>query len=565
MSPEPAAAAPAAASTPATDGKPVEGKGADGKPVEGKAADGKAAEPAPKPTIVIEDKKRLSESLIWKLQRAFYASQGPAAWKPNGVPFYITSNPHIARCYSRVFAGALRDLLPVLQPGEPVYFVELAAGSGQFSYLHLKNLLRIKAALPELRDVPIRYVMTDFAQRNLDAWQKNQRLRELVDQGVLDFALFDMERDSQIQLVNAKQTITKGSCKNPLLAIANYAFDTTVQDAFFVKDGVLSEAVASVLSTQAEKDLADAAILGRSALRFDSSAMKGDRYDDPALNRVLERYARRLNNTCFLLPIGALHGIRTLRAWSGGRLFLLSADKAVSYEEDLLSRGDAGFAFHGGSVSMTVNFHALGAYFEEVGGAAMQSLPRSARLHVCGLASGVPDLPEARLAFDETMSGFGPAAYVKLVSDLRKEWKEPTLEAVAALLRLCFWDQEILIGFREALKKHLPAANDSMKLEILSALRHSYDNFYPMQYDLPFDLAGYCMMMKEPREALFYLQQSLQLYGEHFLTHFRAGLAHGLLGEMQEGIARLDKALALNPNHTSSREMKIRYEARLAP
>jgi tetratricopeptide (TPR) repeat protein len=180
------------------------------------------------------------------------------------------------------------------------------------------------------------------------------------------------------------------------------------------------------------------------------------------------------------------------------------------------------------------------------------------------MASGLPELAEARLAFEETMSWFGPAAYVKLVSDLRKEWKEPTLEGIAALLRMCYWDQEILIGFRESLKKHLPTASDATKLELLAGLRQCWDNFYPMQYDLPFDLAGYCMMMKEPREALFYLQHSLALYGEHYLTHFRAGLAHGMLGETKEAVVRLEKALALNPNHTSSREMKIRFEARLA-
>lgn len=517
----------------------------------------------PQPNVVIEDDKRLSESLIWTLQRAFYAAQGPAAWKPNGVPFYITSNPHIARCYARVFLGALRDLVPDLEPGEPLYVIELAAGSGLFSYRHLKALLRMQAALPALKDVPLRYVMTDFAQSNLDAWLKNKRLAELAEQGVLDFALFDMERDRELHLVRSKRTIAKGSCANPLLAVANYGFDTTVQDAFFVKDGVLSDATASVLSTQAENDLGDPSILGRARLRFAPRAIAGDRYDDPGLNRVLDRYRRRLNNTCFLLPVGALHAIRTLREWSGGRLLLLCADKAFSCEEDLLSREEAGFTFHGGSVSMTVNFHALGAYFEEVGGAAWQSLPRSQKLHVCALASGLADLPEARHEFEETINSFGPAAYVKILQDLRKDWKEPTLEALAALLRLCAWDQEILVSWREPIKAQLAAAPDSLKLELVSALRHVWDNFFPMQQDMAFELAGFCLIMKEPREALFYCQESLRLYGEHHMTHFRAGLAHGLLAEMPEAVACMDKALALNPGHASAREMKIRFEARL--
>jgi hypothetical protein len=542
--------------------KPADGKAAEAKPAETKA-EAKKADDKPLPTVVIEDKKRLSQSLIWKLQRGFYASQGPAAWKPNGVPFYITSNPHIARCYARLFLGALRDLAPTLDPQEPVYIIELAAGSGQFSYLFLKNLLRMKAELPALKDIPLRHVMTDFAESNLAAWQRHKRLAELTEAGVLDFALFDYERDHELRLVRAQHKLDKGSCRNPVFAIANYAFDTTVQDAFFVKDGVLSEAATSVLSTQEEKDPQDPAVLARAGLKFEPRPMKSPYYDDAQLNRVLERYSQRLNNTCFLLPIGALNAIRTLRDLSGGKLLLISADKAFSQEEELLSRDEAGLTFHGGSVSMTVNFHSLGAYFEEGGGAAWHSRGRHDRLHVCGLAAGLPDLPETRLAFTETMNMFGPAPYVRLVQDLRKEWKEPTLESILALLRLSGWDHEILLGFRESLKKHLPAANDAMKWEMLSALKQVWENFYPMQQDLAFDLAGFCLMMKEPRDALFYCNESLRLYGEHHLTHFRAGLALGLLGDMKPAIESMDKALALKPDHVAAREMKIRYEARL--
>ena len=144
------------AKTDAAGDKPPKTDAAGDKPPEAKAADGKASktgagEDKPVPTVVIEDKKRLSQSLIWKLQRAFYASAGPLAWKPSGVPFYITSNPHIAQCYARVFSGALRDLVSVIDPKEPVYIIELAAGSGQFSYLFLKSLLRMKAGAARAR------------------------------------------------------------------------------------------------------------------------------------------------------------------------------------------------------------------------------------------------------------------------------------------------------------------------------------------------------------------------------------------------------------------------------
>ncbi len=59
---------------------------------------------------ILEEGVKLSDSLIWHLQNVSYAEAGPEAWT-KGVPFYITSNPYIARAYAQVFLGFLRDCL----------------------------------------------------------------------------------------------------------------------------------------------------------------------------------------------------------------------------------------------------------------------------------------------------------------------------------------------------------------------------------------------------------------------------------------------------------------------
>ena len=82
-----------------------------------------ATESKPQPNVVIEDGKRLSESLIWTLQRAFYAAQGPAAWKakkeegtqrydaPSGDAYFLLDVGHTARpmsgeeCRAKILAG----------------------------------------------------------------------------------------------------------------------------------------------------------------------------------------------------------------------------------------------------------------------------------------------------------------------------------------------------------------------------------------------------------------------------------------------------------------------------
>ena len=70
-------------------------------------AEGKRAE-APE-QIVLEKGVRLSKSILWGLQTAAYCQFGPDAWSSKEVPFYITSNPYIARQYAYVVLGYLRD------------------------------------------------------------------------------------------------------------------------------------------------------------------------------------------------------------------------------------------------------------------------------------------------------------------------------------------------------------------------------------------------------------------------------------------------------------------------
>jgi tetratricopeptide (TPR) repeat protein len=525
-----------------------------------------SAKEAAAPSYVLEDKKRLSESLLWALQRAFYASTGPGAWKPKGVPFYVTSNPYIAKAYARIVVGFLRDLVGsgALHREHPLHVVELAAGSGKFSYLFLRALRELLGALPVLEGVRLRYVMTDFADRNLAAWQRNSRLIELAEEGVLDFAVLDIERDRQVRLVRSGETLAKGALKNPLVSLANYAFDTTVHDAFFVKQGVLHEGRAALVSSQQENDPNDPAVLERASLRFEPVPVQGSYYDDPLLNRVLDRYRQRLGDTSFLIPIGALRGIRTLREWADGRLLLLCGDKGVSYEEDLLGRADPRFEFHGGSVSMMVNLNALGTYFEELGGGVLHGPHRDNRLRISALLSGIGAVPETRLAFREATDGLTPSQYPYLMMDLRKDYANPSFETIMAFLRLSEWDPEVLSSWREALTQHLGSAGEGQKAEMLRAMRRLLDNFYPMQRNLALELAGICLAMREGREALHYCRESLRLFGDHHVTWFSCGVAHTLLGEDADAVRCLQKVLSLEPSNGGARELLIRMEAKLA-
>ncbi len=75
----------------------------------------------------LESNVPLSRSMVWPLQRTFYADQGIAAWTQSRVPQSVTTSPNIAGAYARIALGFVRDMHAVLDPSQPVYLVELGA------------------------------------------------------------------------------------------------------------------------------------------------------------------------------------------------------------------------------------------------------------------------------------------------------------------------------------------------------------------------------------------------------------------------------------------------------
>src|SRR5215831_9488326 len=57
----------------------------------------------------LEQRQRLSRSMIWQLQRNFFDRQGIEAWRADGVPYHITSNPFIADAYAGIVICFFRD------------------------------------------------------------------------------------------------------------------------------------------------------------------------------------------------------------------------------------------------------------------------------------------------------------------------------------------------------------------------------------------------------------------------------------------------------------------------
>lgn len=60
--------------------------------------------------VVLGSAQKLQDSVLWRLQDAFYEAMGARSWSEAVVPNFVTSNSHIARSYAAVIIGLANDL-----------------------------------------------------------------------------------------------------------------------------------------------------------------------------------------------------------------------------------------------------------------------------------------------------------------------------------------------------------------------------------------------------------------------------------------------------------------------
>ena len=128
----------------------------------------------------IEPYVPLSQSVVWDIQKRFYASAGPRAWSTHTVPHYVTGNAKVAASYARVLIGFLEDALALgqdhplgrIDPDRPINVVELGSGGGRLGFLLARELdeLTTRLGLPAFR-----MILTDFNQANVDGFSSLPR------------------------------------------------------------------------------------------------------------------------------------------------------------------------------------------------------------------------------------------------------------------------------------------------------------------------------------------------------------------------------------------------------
>ena len=516
----------------------------------------------------LETNERLSRSLLWRLQQNYFERNGIEAWRSGAVPHHITSSPFIADAYARVVLGFLRDWSASLDRSQPVHIIELGSGSGRFAYSFLKKFLNLQRS-SVLKDIPVKYVMTDFTESNLEHWRTHPSLLPLFKEGSLDIARFDLESDVQLELLNSSQILSSATLRNPLIVISNYVFDSTPQDAFVTaEEESLFELLITLNSPQVELDTADPDILSRVQISANENPINGNYYEDPAWNRILLEYKQRLTGTAFLFPTAALQCIQNLHRLSGGRMLLLSGDQGYSRDDALkLETGIPTFVFHG-SFSMMVDYQIIGEYCRDLGARVLHPSRPAEHLNISAFMFGaVPgDFVETRQAYAEAIEKFGPDDFFTLKEGLTHTYDVLTLDEILAFLRLSCFDYKRFCQCLPALKKQLPEMTGPQKQQLHEAIVKVWDCYLPIgeESDLAFDLGTLLLEMEFYAEAVDFLQRSVDLYGLAPGTAYNLAVCYYSLGQMDHALDHVDQSLSLDREFVEARTLRTELESVLS-
>lgn len=505
--------------------------------------------------VILQKATPLAKSKLWDIQRTFFENQGINAWD-HKVPFYITNNLYIANAYANICVRFMQDCIKKgkYNCNEPFYILELGAGCGRFSFYTLKRLLELQQILA-LDTVKFVYVMSDFAQKNVHSWSQHPLFQTYLQRGVLDFAIYNAEQNQQLQLLRAGKALEtsfiRAENNNPLIAIANYFFDTISHDVFQIVRGKLQAGLIKLLIKR--DNLKDSLPIKLETIQteFSYRNIPSNYYTDAEFNALLAYYHKHYTSLRFLLPTGSLWCIKQLQKIARGQLLLITTDKGYTDNYAQHSQLEPNIALHA-SFSMMVNFHAISQYFKQGNGDYYYPLVEQGIVSAAFVSGDkFNTLPETRHALSANFENLGPGNLFSLTNYVMNTQATCDLETILTNLYISHWDPELFNACGKAILEKLSNCDSGLRHRLLEALPKIAANYYPLSgnEDTLFNIGYLLQVLGNHAEALIYYLQSYNYSKKNADLCHNIGICYFNLHHYEQAKNYFQKALVINPDN----------------
>ena len=505
----------------------------------------------------VESFKLFSESAIWQLNRDFYQEIGIEAWSSGLVPHQMTSSSMVGKTYAELILGFLKDVATKGNTTETVYILELGAGHGRLAF-HILQHLQKMVSLLKTKLPPYCYVLSDIVEKNLLFFKKHPQLQTYFQQGILDYAYFDAIGSKTIELQYSKKTIYPKDLTQPIVAIANYFFDSIPNDLFLVQNQEVAVCSVSLKSMDNPAVESPQKMLTNLRLTYKKTPLEKPFYLDVILNDILEEYRKTINNSHIFFPQKGLQCLNNLIDFSDKGLMLISMDKGFHRLSHIDHKKEPDVVTHG-SFSLWVNYHAFGRFCHKKGGKTL--FPAYSTFHLqigCLLFLDENDsYTHTNVAYQQSVNDFGPDDFNSLKKMAYRNISNLLFVDLIAFLRLSAYDANVFLRILPQLKKAAQSItfNDRNRLEqTLHKVWSFYFNIHETD-DLAYELGCFFYDLGFYQAALDYFQYSVDIYGQKGDIYYNKILCFYQLRQDNLFSKTLKEAKETFPNNTDFKQL----------
>lgn len=514
----------------------------------------------------IEKEAPFAKSKIWDIQREYYADSGVSAWNTKGhlVPHYVSNNPSVANAYAEIALGFFRDR-HLHQPDnqDTIYLLEVGGGSGRFAFHFIKQFSELHQQtggdLP-----PFCYVVSDLSPHNVTYWKEHPRFKPYVEKGQIDFAQFDATSNAPIQLEISGKSLSVGSLSQPLILIANYFFDSIEHEFLYFKNGRVYELLATTTSGVHPKRADISELIASVDIKYTYKRLKPPLYDMPELNALIETYLADIQDSHIYIPTMSIRCLAYLQSLSQVGAMLLTADKSIHTIDRLQGRGIFKLVTHGGSFSLTVNYHAIGHYVEQIGGECLFPAHQYFGLnHSVFLLVDQPEkYVETHFAKTRFIDRYGPDDFFSVKKHIDQSMQVMSIEQIIAYLHLSHYDASLFLNMAEHLYSLLEDVDATLRQTLRDAVLKVWDRYYYIgeQEDVAFEVGMILYELEFFAEALGFFQQSIKTHDVDVATLFNMAVCALQIGDVQQSTQLINRILSDTPDYTPALELRERLQ-----
>lgn len=499
----------------------------------------------------------LSKSALWSKMQEYYNNIGPEAWQDELVPLQISSNKNLAYDYAKVIVAQINDWYSSHNREnfeEPFYIVEIGAGHGKFGFYVLKHLQELMSNY-NLPFALLKFIMTDIADKNVQSWLAHPAFKPWLESGNLDFALFNAMSDQQIVLQHSGATIKPDSLQKPIFMICNYLFDSLSHDAFQVRNHKLHEVQIKIDSNA---DWAE--FFAKAKFSYQYVPVDTNYYADTNINKILDYYVQKFENGTFMIPVGGIECVNTVKKFTKEHVILLLADKGQATTDFFHDLEEPDIDVHG-SISFMVNFDALQRYFSNIEGTAVMMTNSSVDFQVACLATPTSSpMLHTKNAFIQAFSAASPQDIVSLCyvdDEINTNFKN--LDQLLAMLNLTLWDPNIFYDLHEMVLDRVDAEDITVEQDqaLIIGAKRVWEYFFKLEknQDLPFALGGLYYALDEYELALKFYHLSIEQFGENAENLYNMAISYQALEQNSQAVQCAKNALQHDPNYQEAKEL----------